>query len=86
MYIVLIVIYTALGYNQISSPNFRNRLILFQLLDEKGIQFHSETSASEFVGSGGKIKEVVLLNGTKLPADLCITGVGEYTTFFPDLD
>lgn len=50
--------------------------VVKKLLAEKGVQFHFQTSASEFVGSGGKIKEVVLQNGTKLPADLCVMGVG----------
>lgn len=52
--------------------------VSFQLLDEKGIKFHFQTTASEFFGSNGKLKEVVLTNGTRLPADLCVMGLGGY--------
>lgn len=30
----------------------------------------------KFVGSGKKIKEIVLEDGTQLPADLCVIGIG----------
>lgn len=47
-----------------------------QLLSDKGVQFHFKTTASEFVGEGGKLKRVVLKDGTVLPADLCVAGIG----------
>lgn len=47
-----------------------------QFLEEKGIRFMFKTGPKEFVGKGGKIKEVVLKDDTRLPADLCILGIG----------
>ena len=51
---------------------------LKQLMLEKGIKFHSKTSASEFIGSNGKLKEVILKDGTTLPAELCVAGIGNF--------
>jgi len=48
-----------------------------QLLAEKGIQFRFQTTAKEFVGENGKLMQVVLKDGTVLPAELCVTGVGK---------
>ncbi len=39
-------------------------------------------SAKEFVGENGKLKEVVLKDDTRLPADVCIMGVGKYKIFW----
>ena len=44
---------------------------------EKGIQFHFQTTAKEFVSESGKLKQVVLKDGTVLPAELCVIGIGE---------
>ena len=48
-----------------------------QLLVEKGVRFHFQTTAKEFVGENGKLKQVVLKDGTVLPAELCVVGIGE---------
>ena len=48
-----------------------------QLLAEKGVQFHFQTTAKEFVGENGKLKQVVLKDGTVLPAEFCVIGVGK---------
>ena len=48
-----------------------------QLLAEKGVQFHFQTTAKEFVGDNGKLKQVVLRDGTVLPAEFCVIGIGE---------
>ena len=34
------------------------------------------SSPASFVGSGKKLKEIVLENGTTLTADLCVLGIG----------
>ena len=49
-----------------------------QLLDEKGVKFYFKTTAKEFTGVEGKVSGVTLTDGTKLPIDLCVMGVGEY--------
>lgn len=48
-----------------------------QLLAENGVQFHFQTTAKEFVGESGKLKQVVLRDGTVLPAEFCVVGIGE---------
>lgn len=40
--------------------------------------FHFETSVSEFHGEGGQVQEAVLANGTVLPCDVCVMGVGMF--------
>jgi NADPH-dependent 2,4-dienoyl-CoA reductase/sulfur reductase-like enzyme/nitrite reductase/ring-hydroxylating ferredoxin subunit len=47
-----------------------------KLLDGKGVKSHFQTTVSEFVGSEGKLTQVVLKDGTILSADLCVLGVG----------
>ncbi len=51
--------------------------IAFQLHEGKGTKFIAKNSPKEFVGEDGKLKEVVLQDGTTLPADLCIMGIGK---------
>jgi 3-phenylpropionate/trans-cinnamate dioxygenase ferredoxin reductase subunit len=41
-----------------------------------GVQFHPETGLTEFGGMGGRLTHVVLHDGTELPADVAIVGVG----------
>jgi len=48
-----------------------------QLLVEKGVQFHFQTTVKEFVGDNGKLKQVVLRDGAVLPAEFCVIGIGE---------
>ncbi|XP_041349641.1 apoptosis-inducing factor 3-like [Gigantopelta aegis] len=47
-----------------------------KLHEEKGVKFYFENSIKEFVGENGKVKEVLLADGTKLPADICVLGIG----------
>lgn len=50
-----------------------------KLLVEKNVKFHFQTTISEFVGGiGGMLKGVVLTDGSKLSADLCVLGVGSF--------
>lgn len=55
---------------------------LKKLFEEKGVKFHFETTVTKCNGENGVIKSVELDNGTTLPADLLILGVG--TTFYTD--
>lgn len=55
---------------------------LQKLCEGKGIKFHFETTIAKCNGENGVIKSVELENGTKLPADMLIMGVG--TTFYTD--
>jgi len=41
-----------------------------------GVNIHFETSATAIKGEGGKVKEVVLTDGQRLPADLVLVGIG----------
>jgi len=41
-----------------------------------GVRFHFGASAREFRGTGGKLSTVVLDDGTELPADVAVIGVG----------
>ncbi|CAL1545244.1 unnamed protein product [Lymnaea stagnalis] len=47
-----------------------------KLHEGKGVKFHFETSVKEFRGEDGQLTEAVLADGTVLPADVCIMGVG----------
>ena len=49
----------------------------WQLLAEKGVQFHFKTTAKQFIGENGKLKQVVLQDGTVLSAELCVIGIGK---------
>jgi len=41
-----------------------------------GVTFHFQAGVAEFRGSGGRLTSVVLADGTELPADLAVVGVG----------
>ncbi|CAG5129586.1 unnamed protein product [Candidula unifasciata] len=47
-----------------------------KLHEEKGVRFHFETSVKELTGEGGYLTQAELANGTILPADVCVMGVG----------
>ncbi|XP_059141402.1 apoptosis-inducing factor 3-like isoform X1 [Physella acuta] len=47
-----------------------------QMHEGKGVKFYFDTSVKEFKGEDGKLTEAVLANGTVLPADVCVMGVG----------
>merc|ERR1719422_2060498 len=44
--------------------------------ESKGVKFRFETSVKEFKGSNGKLTEAVLADGSVLPADVAVMGVG----------
>ncbi|XP_050666775.1 apoptosis-inducing factor 3 isoform X2 [Leptidea sinapis] len=52
------------------------------LFEDKNVQFHFETTIAKCNGENGVIKSVELTNGTTLPADLLVLGIG--TTFYTD--
>ena len=41
------------------------------------MKFIGNTSPSELIGEGGKLTEVVLQDGTRIPADVIIAGIGK---------
>jgi 3-phenylpropionate/trans-cinnamate dioxygenase ferredoxin reductase subunit len=47
-----------------------------ELHSGKGVKVVCDATVSEIAGSGAKVQNVVLSNGTKYPADLVIVGVG----------
>ncbi|XP_044139812.1 apoptosis-inducing factor 3-like isoform X2 [Bufo gargarizans] len=50
--------------------------VAMKLLMERGVKFYMRTEAREIQGNGGQVKEVVLRNGTHLPADVVVAGIG----------
>lgn len=55
---------------------------LKKLFEDKGVNFQFETTITRCNGENGAITSVELQNGTTLPADMLILGVG--TTFYTD--
>ncbi|KAG8450770.1 hypothetical protein GDO86_003150 [Hymenochirus boettgeri] len=50
--------------------------VAMKLLKERGVNFYSRTEPREIRGENGQVKEVILKNGTTLPADVVISGIG----------
>ncbi|XP_069802371.1 apoptosis-inducing factor 3-like isoform X1 [Dendropsophus ebraccatus] len=50
--------------------------VAMKLLKERGVNFYMRTEAREIRGSDGQVKEVLLRNGTQLPADVVVAGIG----------
>ncbi|XP_048743918.2 apoptosis-inducing factor 3-like isoform X1 [Ostrea edulis] len=50
--------------------------VLQKMHEDNGVKFYFERGIKEFVGSDGKVTEAVLSDDTRLPADLCVMGVG----------
>jgi 3-phenylpropionate/trans-cinnamate dioxygenase ferredoxin reductase subunit len=48
----------------------------FELHSSKGVKVLCGASVSEIAGSGGAVREVVLSNGARFPADLVLVGIG----------
>lgn len=61
---------------------FYLRIISLQMHEDNGVKFYFERGIKEFVGSDGKVTEAVLSDDTRLPADLCIMGVGKGNNSF----
>ncbi|XP_072934553.1 apoptosis-inducing factor 3-like [Epargyreus clarus] len=55
---------------------------LRKLFEQKGVKFQFENTIVKCNGENGRIKSVELADGTTLPADMLILGVG--TTFYTD--
>ncbi|KAM9321519.1 apoptosis-inducing factor 3-like [Gastrophryne carolinensis] len=50
--------------------------LAMKLLQDRGVHFHMRTEAREIRGENGQVKEVLLRNGTILPADIVLAGIG----------
>lgn len=50
--------------------------VLQKLHEDNGIKFYFEKGIKQFEGEDGKVTEAVLSDDTRLPADLCVLGVG----------
>ncbi|XP_078337500.1 apoptosis-inducing factor 3-like isoform X4 [Crassostrea virginica] len=50
--------------------------VLQKMHEDNGVKFYFERGIKEFVGSDGKVTEAVLSDDTRLPADVCVMGVG----------
>ena len=53
----------------------------FQLHESKGVMFIGANPPKEIIGEGGRLKEVVLQDGARLPADVLIMAVGRWHLF-----
>ncbi|XP_070591619.1 LOW QUALITY PROTEIN: apoptosis-inducing factor 3-like [Erythrolamprus reginae] len=51
-------------------------LMAMQMLLAQGVQFHMKTEVAQMKGKDGKVTSVVLSNGSVLPADLVVVGIG----------
>ncbi|XP_021366051.1 apoptosis-inducing factor 3-like isoform X1 [Mizuhopecten yessoensis] len=54
--------------------------LLKQMHEEHGVKFYLERGIKEFSGEDGHVTEAVLSDDTRLPADLCVLGVGVVPT------
>lgn len=61
---------------------FYLRIIFLQMYEDNGVKFYFERGIKEFVGSDGKVTEVVFFDDIRLSVDLCIMGVGKGNNFF----
>ncbi|XP_075710288.1 apoptosis-inducing factor 3-like [Rhinoderma darwinii] len=50
--------------------------VAMKMLKKHGVNFYMRTEAREIRGSNGQVKEVMLRNGTPLPADVVVAGIG----------
>ena len=50
--------------------------IYANLHEIRGVTFHANSGIREFGGAGGRLSHVILNDGTELPADLVVLGVG----------
>jgi 3-phenylpropionate/trans-cinnamate dioxygenase ferredoxin reductase subunit len=50
--------------------------IYANLHEARGVIFHSQSGIREFGGVGGRLSHVILADGSELPADLVVVGVG----------
>ncbi|KAL0266961.1 UNVERIFIED_CONTAM: hypothetical protein PYX00_009360 [Menopon gallinae] len=59
---------------------------IMEFFEEKDVMFYMETSVIAFEGENGRLKSVVISDGTVIDADLCIVGIGSSpnTEYFED--
>lgn len=50
--------------------------ILQKLHEDKGVKFLFDYGIKEFIGENNKLTSVLLSDGTSLPADVCVLGIG----------
>ncbi|XP_071994224.1 apoptosis-inducing factor 3-like [Engystomops pustulosus] len=50
--------------------------VAMKLLKEQGVNFYMRTEVREIREDNGQVKEVILRNGTQLPADVVVAGIG----------
>ncbi|MEE6469212.1 hypothetical protein FKM82_008539 [Ascaphus truei] len=50
--------------------------VAMKLLQERGVTFHMGTEARELRGDNGQVKDVVFRNGSHVPADVVVAGIG----------
>uniref|UniRef100_A0A8C6V8I0 L-amino-acid oxidase n=1 Tax=Naja naja TaxID=35670 RepID=A0A8C6V8I0_NAJNA len=51
--------------------------VAMQMLEAQGVRFHMKTEVAQMQGEDGKVTSVLLSNGSVLPADLVVVGIGE---------
>lgn len=71
----------SLTLNLLESKNVTSFFLNEQMHEGKGVKFYFDTSVKEFKGEDGKLTEAVLADGTVLPADVCVMGVGKVSQF-----
>ncbi|KAM6463197.1 apoptosis-inducing factor 3-like isoform 2-T2 [Liasis olivaceus] len=50
--------------------------VAMKMLQSQGVQFHLKADVAELQGKDGKVTSVLLSNGSVLPADLVVVGIG----------
>ncbi|KAG8122510.1 hypothetical protein E2320_018016 [Naja naja] len=50
--------------------------VAMQMLEAQGVRFHMKTEVAQMQGEDGKVTSVLLSNGSVLPADLVVVGIG----------
>lgn len=46
-------------------------------MEQKGVKFHLENPVKEFIGDGGRLKNIILKDGSTLESPLCIVAAGK---------
>ncbi|XP_066492559.1 apoptosis-inducing factor 3-like [Tiliqua scincoides] len=50
--------------------------VAMKMLQAQGVEFHMKTEVKELQGENGKVTQVVLSSGDKIPADVVVVGIG----------
>ena len=54
------------------------KFAVIQILDDKGVKFALGNAPEEFIGEDGHLKSVKVADGTEIPANVCVLGVGKW--------